>query len=167
MVWLKVILIIGVLSINGCATSGAVVQKNPKVMTMMDIYAKSTHQAKADTAQFIENNLKEQNTFGYVKPYIPVMNEPLVRKVWIPDHKSQDDADVMIAGHWNYVMIKPSMWFIDGNTLDSRMPVVVPGLAEEKVEKKSQEEMKQEPKKEKKQEKKEYGHNNRAIRKNI
>ena len=54
------------------------------------------------------------------------MNEPLVRKVWIPDHKSLDNPDVMIAGHWNYVMIQPPRWFIESNVTDSKLPVIVP-----------------------------------------
>ena len=95
-------------------------------MTMMDIYSRSSGQAGKDVAKFIEHNLKEQKTFGYVKPYIPIMNGPVVRKVWIPDHKSQDNADVMIAGHWNYVMIQPPTWFMDGQSMDARLPVIVP-----------------------------------------
>ncbi len=128
MVWLKVILIINVIWISGCAFSKTSLKGKTHPMTMMDIYSTSTGQAKNDVAQFIEKNLKEQNTFGYVKPYIPVINEPVVRKVWIPDHKFEDNSDVMIAGHWVYVMIKPSTWFIDGNTIDSNIPVIVPSL---------------------------------------
>ncbi len=126
MVWLKAILLMGIIWINGCAWHKAVAQKRVQPMTMMDIYAQSTGDAQKDMAKFIENNLKEQKTFGYVKPYIPVMNEPVVRKVWIPDHKSEEDADVMIAGHWSYVMIQPPTWFIDEKKIDARLPIVVP-----------------------------------------
>ncbi len=126
MVWLKVVLIISVLWINGCASSRAVQKNKVRPMTMMDIYAQSAGQAQKDVVQFIENNLKEEKTFGYVKPYIPVMNEPVVRKVWIPDHKSENDSDVMIAGHWSYVMIQPPTWFIDGKTVEAQLPVIVP-----------------------------------------
>ena len=126
MVWLRVILIINVLWINGCASHKATVKSKAHAMTMMDIYATSTGEAQKDVAQFIEHNLKEQETFGYVKPYIPVVNEPVVRKVWVPDHKSEDNSEVMIAGHWVYVMIQPATWFIDGKTMDTKLPVIVP-----------------------------------------
>lgn len=96
---------------------------------MMDIYAESAGQSQKDVAQFIEQHLKEQKTYGYVKPYIPVVNEPVVRKVWVPDHKSEGNTDVMIAGHWVYVMIRPATWFIEGEVIDSKLPVIVPSEA--------------------------------------
>ncbi|MBI3602723.1 MAG: hypothetical protein HY209_07525 [Candidatus Omnitrophica bacterium] len=124
--WLRAILIISVLWINGCTSSKAVQKNKVQPLTMMDIYAQSAGQAQKDVTKFIENNLKEEKTFGYVKPYIPVMNDPVVRKVWIPDHKSEDNPDVMIAGHWSYVMIQPPTWFIDGKTVEAQLPVIVP-----------------------------------------
>ena len=126
MVCLRMILIINVLWISSCASSKSVHMQNARPMSMIDVYAKSTGQAQKDVAQFIEHNLKEQKTFGYVKPYIPVINEPEVRKVWIPDHKSEDNSDVMIAGHWVYLMIQPSTWFIEGKIVDSKIPIIVP-----------------------------------------
>ncbi len=123
--WLKVILIINILWISGCASHKAS-QKEQMGATMMDIYTRSSNEARKDVAQFIEHHLKEQKTFGYVKPYIPIVNEPVVRKVWIPDHKSEDNADTMIAGHWTYLMIRPATWFIDEKTLENRIPVTIP-----------------------------------------
>ena len=115
--------------INGCVFHKSFIKKDIEPKTMMDVYDQSTGQAKEDVAQFIEKNLKEQKTFGYVKPYIPVVKEPVVRKVWIPDHKSED-ADVMIAGHWNYVMIQPAKWFIDENISESKVPIVIAPIVE-------------------------------------
>ncbi|MBF0490935.1 MAG: hypothetical protein HQL15_10090 [Candidatus Omnitrophica bacterium] len=125
MMYLRMFLVLSVLWINGCSSHQAVAKPRGP-MTMMDVYANSTGQAKKDVAEFVEKNLKEQNTFGYVKPYIPVVNEPVVRKVWIPDHKSDDNSDVMIAGHWAYLMVQPASWFIDGDTVDTKLPVIVP-----------------------------------------
>ena len=151
MVWIRVILIINVLWISGCAAGKAVGKNKPQ--TMMDIYANSTGQAQKDVAQFIEKNLREQKTFGYVKPYIPVVNEPEVRKVWIPDHKSEDNSDVMIAGHWVYVMIRPPTWFIEGETVETKFPVIVPSLAE--------------PNQKLKEDNKKDGYHDTAVRENI
>ena len=130
MVWLKVILIISVLWINGCASAKAEQKRKTQPVTMMDTYAQSSGQAQKDVAKFIEENLREQKTFGYVKPYIPVMNEPVVRKVWIPDHRSEENVDVMIAGHWSYVMIQPPTWFIEGKSINAQLPVIVPSSLE-------------------------------------
>ncbi len=151
MVWMRVILIISALWINGCASHKIVVKNKPQ--TMMDIYANGTGQAQKDVALFIEKNLKEQKIFGYIKPYIPVINEPVVRKVWIPDHKSEDNSDVMIAGHWVYLMIQPSTWFIEGKTVDAQVPVIVPLTFQ----------ISQEPK----EDNKNYGHHDTAVREDI
>jgi hypothetical protein len=129
---LKVILIINVLLVSGCAGSKAIHKNKVGPMTMMEIYSSGIGSGQKDAAIFIENNLKEQKTFGYVKPYIPVVNDPVVRKVWIPNHKSQDNSDVMIAGHWVYVMIQPSTWFIDEKVVETKIPIIVPSLGVQK-----------------------------------
>jgi hypothetical protein len=76
--------------------------------------------------KFIQDQLTEQQTYGYVKPYVPVIQQPVIRKVWIPDHKSQEDADVLVAGHWTYVMVQGPKWFIDTQMVEEneiRLPV--------------------------------------------
>ena len=93
---------------------------------MSDIYAQTAGEAQQDVARFIENNLKAEKTFGYVKPYIPVVQEPVVRKIWVPDHKSADDPDVLVGGHWMYVMLEGPKWFVDGERKDTGSPILVP-----------------------------------------
>ena len=126
MIFLRVILIISIFWMNGCALSNANEKDRSRPPTMMQVYAHASGQGKKDVGQFIENNLKEQKTFGFVKPYIPVVNEPVVRKVWVPDHKSEENSDVLVAGHWIYLMIQPATWFIDGKTVDTKFPVIIP-----------------------------------------
>ncbi len=36
-----------------------------------------------------------------------------MRKVWVPDQKSKSDPDVLVAGHWIYMMVQGPRWFID------------------------------------------------------
>lgn len=127
---LIIVLILSMLSMSGCVAGKSAPKDKIQPVTMMDVYASATGQSQKDVAKFIENNLKEQKTFGYVKPYIPVMNEPVVRKVWIPDHKSEENSDVLIAGHWVYVMIQPSNWFVESKTVDSKLPVIIPVSAQ-------------------------------------
>jgi hypothetical protein len=111
----------------GCAhTKHSSPKIESKPQGMMDIYAQAIGQSQHDVAKYVQENLKEQKTFGYVKPYIPVVNQPVVRKVWIPDHKSDDNNDVLIAGHWVYLMIQPASWFIDNKQPHSQIPIIVP-----------------------------------------
>ncbi len=135
MVYRALILPVCLVLISGCVAAGPkkeVIKKGPKRMT--DVYAQSVGDAQQDVAKFVEENLKEQKTFGYVKPYIPVVQEPIVRKVWIPDHKSSEDASVLIGGHWVYLMIQGPRWFIDQEAAETKVPVIVPTklIAQEK-----------------------------------
>ncbi len=117
------------ISISGCVGPHQRPALIPR-LTMMDIYANSVGDSQKDTARIMEENLKEQKTFGYVKPYIPVMTGPVVRKVWIPDHRSDEDGGVLVAGHWMYVMVQPPHWFIQEETKNLNVPVIVPTTPE-------------------------------------
>ena len=129
MPFLILVLIFSALSMNGCASSKNIHKDKVLPATMMEVYSSAVGQSQKDVAEFVERNLKEQRTFGYTKPYIPVINEPVVRKVWIPDHKSEDNSDVLVAGHWVYLMIEPSKWFVDGKTVDTNFPIIIPGAS--------------------------------------
>lgn len=110
------------LLINGCAFTGRQAKAVPdKPALMTDIYAQK------DAERSIEKDLKQQKIFGYVKPYIPVIEGPVVRKVWVPDHRAQDDAAVLVGGHWVYLMVEGPKWFTQEQTSDVQMPVIVPG----------------------------------------
>ena len=110
--------------INGCAGQPRpVLTSRP---TMMDTYVNSIGDSQKDTARFVQENLKEQKTFGYVKPYIPVMDSPVVRKVWVPDHRSLEDGGILVAGHWVYLMVRGPRWFIEEETKKVDVPVIVP-----------------------------------------
>lgn len=125
MVCLRVILIIALVWINGCSRtreSGVAV----KSRTMHDVYHRSSDVVRQDIRSFAEERFKEEKRFGYVTPYIPIVNQAEVRKVWVPDHKDKDDPDVMIAGHWVYLMVRPASWFIDERTAQERVSVIVP-----------------------------------------
>ena len=99
--------------------------KKPKP-TLMEVYADSIGQSKKDMGKFINDKLIEQQTYGYVKPYIPVVQQPIVRKVWVPDHKSQEDSDILVGGHWAYVMVQGPKWFIDTQVADDDDEIKVP-----------------------------------------
>ena len=127
MAYYALIMLVLPVFVNGCVYAQT---KQDRPLLMKDIYAQSSGDAQRDTAKFIERGLKEQKTFGYVKPYIPVMQGPVVRKVWVPDHKSQEDDSVLVGGHWTYLMIEGPKWFAQEQA-DAQVPVIVPGKPKE------------------------------------
>jgi hypothetical protein len=101
MVYRVLITLMLLVSINGCVFAkhqNSVGQNKPILMT--DIYIQSVGDAKKDVSKKVEQSLKEHKTFGYVKPYIPVVVQPVVRKVWVPDHKLEADTSILVGGHW-------------------------------------------------------------------
>lgn len=48
---------------------------------------------------------------GPEAPYVPVVMAPRVQRVWIPAHVNE--AGDMVAGHWIYLMLERSRWFVD------------------------------------------------------
>ena len=49
---------------------------------------------------------------GPEEPYLPLVQPPEVRRVWITAHLNE--AGDLIAGHWVYLMLAPSQWFLRG-----------------------------------------------------
>ena len=94
---------------------------------IMDAYMDAVASGRKDVANYIKDNLKLTKTFGYVKPYVPVMRPPQVAMVWIPAHKSSNDAGALVGGHWVYLMVEPSKWFIDEESKqEARIPIIIP-----------------------------------------
>jgi len=110
---------------SGCAGSKGLVKESPN--RVMDVYLQAVSNGRADSVDYIRENLKINQAFGYVKPYVPVVEPADVRLVWIPAHKSKTAPEVLVAGHWIYIMVKESSWFIDSQTkTDAKIPLVTP-----------------------------------------
>ena len=65
---------------------------------------------------------------GREAPYLPLVQPPEVRRVWVTAHLNE--AGDMIAGHWVYLMLEPSQWYLRGYTgqrkLELQLPARVP-----------------------------------------
>ena len=48
---------------------------------------------------------------GPEAPYTPIMQPPVVQRIWIPDHLN--DQDDLVSGHWVYLLLEPSKWFLE------------------------------------------------------
>jgi len=58
---------------------------------------------------------------------VPVVEPADVRMVWIPPHKSKKDPNTLVGGHWVYVVVRESGWFIDAEDPDKgKMPLIIP-----------------------------------------
>lgn len=116
---------------SGCSTSKMLVKENPNKVT--DVYLKAMSSGRADSVNYIKENLKIDQAFGYVKPYVPVVQPADVRLVWLPAHKSKFSPEVLVSGHWVYLMVEPSRWFIDSQSNDkAKIPLITPYRGEKK-----------------------------------
>ena len=118
-------IILVLLMTSGCAASKGLVKENSS--KVMDVYLEAVSSGRADAVNYIKENLKIDKAFGYVKPYVPVVTPADVRMVWLPAHKSKYSPEVLISGHWVYIMVKYSRWFIDAQNNDQvKIPLIVP-----------------------------------------
>ena len=122
--WNLALTILIILTTSGCALSKQVIKDNNDKVT--DTYLNAISQGRSDSASFIRENLKINKAFGYVKPYAPVIRQADVRLVWVPVHKSKDDPETLVSGHWVYIMVKEAGWFIDSEASDKvHIPLII------------------------------------------
>ena len=64
-------------------------------------------------------------------PYLPLVQPPEVKRVWVTAHLNE--AGDMIAGHWVYLMLAPSSWYLRYQgpqklelKLPARAPIALP-----------------------------------------
>ena len=124
-------IILVLLMTSGCSASRRLVKESPN--KIMDVYLEAVSIGRADSVNYMKENLKINQAFGYVKPYVPVVQPADVRLVWLPTHKSKYSSEVLVSGHWIYLMVKPSGWFIDAQNDDkAKVPLIVPYKEENK-----------------------------------
>ena len=117
--------ILVLLMTSGCVASRGIVKDDQN--KVMDVYMKALSSGRIDAASYIKENLKIDKAFGYTKPYLPVVIPADVRMVWLPAHKLKNSHDVLVSGHWVYIMVKGSTWFIDEQANDNaKIPLIFP-----------------------------------------
>ena len=117
--------ILVLLMTSGCTSTKALVKNNPN--KVMDVYLEAVLSGRVDSVNYIKENLKINQAFGYVKPYVPVVEPADVRLVWLPAHKSRSAPEVLVSGHWVYIMVKESTWFIDAQSKnEAKIPLILP-----------------------------------------
>ena len=117
--------ILVLLMTSGCVASRGIVKDDQN--KVMDVYMKALSSGRIDAASYIKENLKIDKAFGYTKPYLPVVIPADVRMVWVPTHKLKNSPEVLVNGHWVYIMVKESTWFIDEQANDNaKIPLIFP-----------------------------------------
>ena len=69
---------------------------------------------------------------GPEAPYLPLVQPPSVKRVWVTAHLNE--AGDLIAGHWVYLMLEPSSWYLRSYKgpqdlqlkLPARAPIALP-----------------------------------------
>ena len=114
MVLKKIFPVLLVLLISSCAApsaSGPVRMDDERVRTFASIYRRSK---EARTVRMLpEGAVRLTPDAGYDTPYFPVYESGRVVKVWVPAHVAREDKDVLVAGHWVFVVIDPPHWYIE------------------------------------------------------
>ncbi|MBF0619944.1 MAG: hypothetical protein HQL19_07240 [Candidatus Omnitrophica bacterium] len=96
-----------------------------------DIYRRSKQARPVDRTQSLAGLVQLRPQMGYMKPYLPVFNDPRVIKVWIPPHVIPGDRNVLVGGHWTFVMLETPGWFIENEVTGKvSVPVLVPTAPE-------------------------------------
>ncbi|MCL5674245.1 MAG: TraV family lipoprotein [Candidatus Omnitrophica bacterium] len=104
-----IITIMGILIISsGCAGISSTTSRQS---SMEKLYRHAEKQGKYDTIKAIARQLKINKALGYVKPYVPVINPPVVKRAWIVPHQTKNGA--LVGGYWVYIIVKKPSWYID------------------------------------------------------
>lgn len=91
------------------------------------------HEAMGSRGEVVEAPQLEASpaALGPEVPYLPLVQPPDVKRVWVTAHLNEQGD--MIAGHWVYLMLEPSSWYLRYRgprklelQLPARVPVAVP-----------------------------------------
>ena len=66
---------------------------------------------------------------GPETPYVPLVEPPRVQRVWI--RAALNGEGDLVAGHWVYLMLEPSRWFIEKERVDKRRKLDVGSMPDD------------------------------------
>ena len=94
--------------------------------------ARDLHEAMGSRGEGVEAPQLEASpaALGPEVPYLPLVQPPDVKRVWVTAHLNEEGD--MIAGHWVYLMLEPSSWFLryrGPRKLELKLPARVPVAA--------------------------------------
>jgi len=99
----KLLVLITIVLTCGCAH----VQSERSVK---DVYEKSTLKIDMGKIRDAQDGLHKRTGLGYVTPYVPIVSAPKTIKVWIPDYISKKNPNVLVSGHWVFMLLTSGGW---------------------------------------------------------
>ena len=99
----KLLILITIVLTCGCAH----VQSERSVK---DVYEKSTLKIDMGKIRDAQDGLHKRTGLGYVTPYVPIVSAPKTIKVWIPDYISKKNPNVLVSGHWVFMLLTSGGW---------------------------------------------------------
>lgn len=109
--------IVALLVLSGCAPK-------PYTGAARDLHAEMGQAGEPLQAPVLESS---PGALGPEAPYLPLVQPPDVKRVWITAHLNE--AGDLIAGHWAYLMLRPSSWHLRYDSpreFKLRLPVAPP-----------------------------------------
>lgn len=101
------------LAVAGCA---AAPKPGPPIPHVLEQVSRA---GALKSGEIIEQTLKEQETFGYVSPFAPVVLPPEIRRIWVLTHVGEDGN--LVSGHWVYMRLHDWRWFIEAEATPLRL----------------------------------------------
>ena len=78
--------------------------------SVKDVYEKSTLKIDMGKIRDAQDGLHKRTGLGYVTPYVPIVSAPKTIKVWIPDYISKKNPNVLVSGHWVFMLLTSGGW---------------------------------------------------------
>ena len=110
-----ILVVAGTVALAGCTPK-------PYVGDARDLHAAMGSRRDAVQAPALESS---SAALGPEVPYLPLVQPPEVRRVWVTAHLNSEGD--MIAGHWVYLMLEPSQWYLRGYTGQRKLELQLPG----------------------------------------
>ena len=78
--------------------------------SVKDVYNKSTLKIDMEKIRDAQDGLHKKTGLGYVTPYVPIVSAPKTIKIWIPDYISKKNPNVLVSGHWVFMLLTSGGW---------------------------------------------------------
>ena len=105
--------------------------------SVKDVYDKSTLKIDMEKIRDAQDGLHKKTGLGYVTPYVPIVSAPKTIKIWIPDYISKKNPNVLVSGHWVFMLLTSGGWELqkeEGQRPKALIPkkIDLSGMGEEK-----------------------------------
>jgi len=94
--------------------------------SVKDVYKESKLKIDMEKIRDAQDGLHKKTGLGYVTPYVPIVSAPKTIKVWIPDYISKKNPNVLVSGHWIFMLLTPGGWELQKEEGSQRPKALIP-----------------------------------------